>query len=95
MGGSRSGRIWGSGKFFLCGFTIRLEVGFICGQTPVRVASGVDFGEGLDVDAGVDLSGFHAFVTEHFLHESDVRTILLQTPSCPLVESPGRLRPAS
>jgi len=38
----------------------------------VGVTTGVSFPQGLDVDMGVDLSGFHAFVAEHFLHVADV-----------------------
>ena len=32
----------------------------------------MDFAEGVDVDVGVDLGGFHALVAEHFLDVADV-----------------------
>ena len=38
----------------------------------MRVAAGVDFAEGVDVDVGVDLGGFEAGVAEHFLDVADV-----------------------
>jgi hypothetical protein len=43
-------------------------------QLAVRVAAGVDFAQGIDVDVGVDSRRFHAFVAEHFLHIPDVGT---------------------
>ena len=47
----------------------RCAVRFIA---PVRMGAGVDFPQGVDVDVGVDLGGFHAGVAEHFLHIADV-----------------------
>ena len=41
-------------------------------QSPVRVAAGMDFLKGVDVDMGVNLRGFHPGVAEHFLHISDI-----------------------
>jgi hypothetical protein len=33
----------------------------------------VDFAQGVDVDVGIDLGGFHALVAQHFLDVADVR----------------------
>ena len=38
------------------------------------VTAAVDFTQGVDVNVGVDLRGFDAFVAEHFLHIADVGT---------------------
>ena len=42
-------------------------------ETSVRMAAGVYLPQGVDVDVGVDLRGFHPGMAEHFLHVADVR----------------------
>ena len=41
-------------------------------EMTVRVAAGVDFAQGFNVDVGVDLGGLDALVPQHFLHITDV-----------------------
>ena len=36
-------------------------------QSSVWMAAGMDFAQGVDVDVGVDLGGFHPLVTEHLM----------------------------
>jgi hypothetical protein len=38
----------------------------------VRVAASVDFAKGFDVDVGVNLRGFEAGVTQHFLYVANI-----------------------
>ena len=46
-------------------------------QSPVRVRTGVDLGEGFDVDVGVDLGGFQAGMAQHFLDMPDVGPVAM------------------
>ena len=67
---------WGRRKFFACcvgaggsiGFFRRLP-GFLMGfgHPAMRMAAGVDFGESLDADVGVNLGGRELLVAEHLM----------------------------
>ncbi len=72
----------GRGKFFVrrvvigegvgIGTLQRLAGDFVRHRHPrVRVAAGVDFGERLDADVGVNLGGGELLVAEHFLDIAD------------------------
>ena len=52
----------------------------------VGVGAGVDFCEFGDVDVGVDLGGFHAFVAQHFLHVADVGTAAMHVGGAGVAE---------
>ncbi len=71
-------------RFFrFCDFAVDVLIGM---DAPVWVAAGVDFGKGVDVDMGVNLSRFHADMTEHFLNVADVSSAAMHVGGATVAE---------
>ncbi len=50
------------------------------------MAAPMDLSEGFDVHVGVNLGGFHARMTEHFLHVADVGTAAMHVGGAGVAE---------